>query len=234
MGIFDDAHTKVTKRIGFIKDLASKLNGSFVSNIDGLRLKYNISELYGDLDDSNAITGEIQGYEYCFIEYFHQGNGRYDSSRWGSSVYLLLNKDIPDFKLTTKKTARLKAISDFIFGIILMILFFILLFRNDNLDSFFHGSLLENLFVGLIMLFMCVFIGALAFMSMYKTYETFGIINNQNKYNIRNPIFRKKYIIISEDDENKISNIFNENAVLKIIETKPEITEINCQKKIYL
>ena len=81
------------------------------------------------------------------------------------------------------------------------------------------------------MLFMCVFIGALAFMSMCKTYETFGIINNQNKYNIRNPIFRKKYIIISEDDENKISNIFNENAVLKIIETKPEITEINCQKK---
>lgn len=234
MEIFDDAHTKVTKRTEFIKSLASKLNGSFVNKIDELIYKFDLSELYTDLENSNAITGEIQGFEYCFIEYFHQGNGKYDPSGWVSNVHLHLNKDFPDFKLTTKKASRSKAISEFLLGIILIIsiiLFFILLFRNDNLDSFFSGSLLENLIVGVIMGAICIVIGFKAYMSMYEVSKTYITIKNQNKYNIQNPKFREKYVIFSESDENKISEIFNENAVSKFMATKPELTDINCHNK---
>ena len=112
MEIFDDADTKVTKRVELLKSLASKLNGSFVNRIDKLRFKFDISGSYSDLENSNAITGEIQGYEYCIIEYFHEGSGKYNPSGWLSNVYLHLNKDFPDFKLTTKKALCLKAISE--------------------------------------------------------------------------------------------------------------------------
>ena len=55
MEIFDDAHTKAIRRVDFLKSLAPKLNGSFVNRFDKLIYKFDISDLYTDLE--NGLPG---------------------------------------------------------------------------------------------------------------------------------------------------------------------------------
>ena len=232
---FEDAHTKIKNRIPVIQGLAKKLNAKYIKGYEEVKYKFNIKDEIRGIEESNGIVGETQGFEYCFLEYFHEGNAKYDPSGWITNVYLRMNKDIPDFNLTTKKAAVLKSLSGFVLGLLmfsLIILFFILLFRNDNMRHYTTGSF-SNILLGWVSMGAAlIYLGAKTYLLVYPAIKTIIDIINQSKYyNIKNPKFRKKYVIFS-NNPNKINKIFNENVVSKLIETKPEITEINCHKKI--
>ncbi len=226
MGLFEeeDAYTKVTNRISDVEKLSAKLNGNFINDIEKIKSKFSIDGSERDLDNCNAITGEIQGFEYCFIEYFHRRQGKNDHSHWITKVFLRFNKDIPDFELNTKNSANKNVWGGFVFGSIFlliptgMIVLGIVAIINRN-----FAQLFNIIPFGLFGLIFGLFGGWI----IHSSKRTYNQINDQGKYNIHNPRFREKYVIFSDDNLNKIRQTFNENVVSKIVDAKPEISSIS-------
>ncbi|MBQ2592037.1 MAG: hypothetical protein II567_01980, partial [Candidatus Riflebacteria bacterium] len=106
MGLFDfeTTETKVRNRTPLVKSIAQKLDADYQYSIRGVKDKFNIEDS-SECENSNVIVGEKNGFEYCFIEYYHVGRGKNDHSKWVSKVSLRLNDTFPDFDLQTRSSA---------------------------------------------------------------------------------------------------------------------------------
>ncbi len=234
MGLFDfeTAETKVRNRTPLVKSIAQKLDADYQYSIRGVKDKFNIEDS-SECENSNVIVGEKNGFEYCFIEYYHVGRGKNDHSKWVSKVSLRLNDTFPDFDLQTRSSALsgvgcMAVLSLPFLGIPFFLLSQLLMFCF----AFFHsksGFQLEMLIpMGAFILFGSIFgfIGWSIFSSALKTYKQ---INNQGQYYIRNPKFKEKYVILSDADVYRVRKVFNDNVCSKIVKFTPEITEISCR-----
>ena len=72
MGLFDfeTAETKVRNRTQFIKSLAQKLDATQLFDLRTVSKKFSFDIL--EAKKCNIISGEYNGFEYCFIEYYHK------------------------------------------------------------------------------------------------------------------------------------------------------------------
>jgi hypothetical protein len=237
MGIFDfeSAQTKVRNRIGAVKALADQLNAEYYDGISQIKNKFGIDDSDSDIKNSNAIVGELQGFEYCFVEYYHRQHGKNDSSKWVTNVYLRLNKDdFPDFQLMTKTSALTGAGCILIFGLpffcvpLFLIFQAITMFTTIFKNTYGLGLNVSIIFPLITMTLISLVFGAVGWFIISASIKTIKSVYGQGKYNILNYKFREKYVIISEADVNSIRKVFTENVVSGIVNHKPEITNINC------
>ena len=89
--LFDTRESKVRGRVDQIQALASKLNADYNYGIESV--KYFFSDVSEEMKECNTIVGESEGYEYCFIEYYHIGRGKNDHSKWVTKYSLRLNDE---------------------------------------------------------------------------------------------------------------------------------------------
>lgn len=232
----ESVKTKVKNRIPDLQSLSEKLNANFYDannqvSVKDMIEKFNFHTKDSDIENCYVISGEIQGYEYCFIEYYHKGHGKSDQSRWISKVSLLLNNDYPDFNIMTKKQAYTSMGCLLTFGGIFLSVpfFFIIHFLRLILSVYSKGDLTLLIPLAGPFLFTLIF-GAVGCLICFASLKNFRTIRSQGKYNIQNLKFREKYVIYSDSDVNSIRKVFNENVVSKIVNFKPEITNLTCNK----
>ena len=86
-------------------------------------------------------------------------------------------------------------------------------------------------------MFTLLFFGAFGFISyllLSNTLKTYKQIKNQYQYYIRNPEFREKYVILSDDDARSISKVFTEKVCSRIVNYKPEIDHLQISNNCLL
>lgn len=235
MGLFDfeTAETKVRNRTPLVKSLAQKLDANYQYGIRGVKEKFNIGDS-SDCENSNVIIGEKDGFEYCFIEYYHIGRKKNDHSRWESKISLRLNDTFPDFDLQTRSSALsgvgcMVVFALPILGFSLFLLSQILLFCFILFHSKFGFQLEMLIPMGMFVLFGSIF-GFGGWSIISSALKTYRQINNQGQYYIRNPKFKGKYVILSDADVYRVRKVFNDNVCSKIVKFTPEITSISCKK----
>ncbi|MBP5469179.1 MAG: hypothetical protein J6Z11_08045 [Candidatus Riflebacteria bacterium] len=239
---FANPEQKVKERTDFIKALSAHLNAEYYNVIDAVAEFFNFS-YYRDLSNCNIIVGNIEGFDYCFVEYFHVGRGKNDHSKWISELSFRMQKDIPDFQLITKDSAKRNAGCFIIFGLIFFIPVVVTIIASivagtSLLSGKNEAGFLSYIFIGVYVLVALLFTIIPSFL-IYSGIKTLKEINNQRKYNIMNPNFNEKYAIFTDSDTDtyKISKIFNYDFCSKVLNFEPELTEItfdkNCVKKEY-
>lgn len=239
---FANPEQKVKERTDFIKALSAHLNAEYYNVIDAVAEFFNFSD-NPDLSNCNIIVGNIEGFDYCFVEYFHVGRGKNDHSKWISELSFRMQKDIPDFQLITKDSAKRNAGCFIIFGLIFFIPVVVTIIASivagtSLLSGKNEAGFLSYIFIGVYVLVALLFTIIPSFL-IYSGIKTLKEINNQRKYNIMNPNFNEKYAIFTDSDTDtyKISKIFNYDFCSKVLNFEPELTEItfdkNCVKKEY-
>ena len=233
MGLFDfrSREQRIRDRVVEVRELASKLNADYNYGIESV--KYFFSDVSEEMKECNTIVGESEGFQYCFIEYYHVGHGKNDHSRWISKFSLRMNdEEFPDFTLQTKDKA-LQGVGclllfsvPFVVGPLIAILSSIhILFsmlKNAPKEGFLGiivFSLVFLLFAGLF-----GFVGYLIFSDAIKTYKQ---IYNQGQYYIRDAFFREKYVILSDVDTRYIRRVFTEKVCIRVSSYWPEKISID-------
>ncbi len=233
MGLFGPSRQeRVKERSSFVRKLASQFNADYYYGISRVKDRFNIPN-DDDLNDSNIIVGNVENYDYCFLEYYHSKRGKNDSSRWISTVYLKPKEDIfPDFELVLKKTAKIQAGCLIVFGAIFgfpvllqlpMIIIPLLLTNNSSM------SLIEKILIPVItLLFLGVFIG-IGYWFIKNGLNKMKKINNIEKYNIRNFEFKQKYAILTDSNPLEIHQVFNEQVCSNIMNYGKDISITFCK-----
>ena len=197
---------KVKSRASFVKEIAKKLNAEYQYGLNKVKFPFDIKENRYN-PNSNVITGKFDGYEYCFVESFHDRCSD-DTFRWESILYIRLKDNIPDLSLLTKEKAKSEFITKLIFTLAFLVLPAILLIGFlSNLGKDFH------LIIPALILVVPVVIGLLGIKDTVKYKRQ---IDNQGIYTIRNTKFKEKYVIISKEAPNTINRIFNEKVCSEI------------------
>lgn len=239
---FTSPEEKVKERTDFIKALSAHLNAEYYNGVDAFAEKFDFSQ-DSELLKSNAIVGNLEGFDYCFVEYYHLGRGKNDHSKWISELSFRMQKDIPDFQLITKDSAKRNAGCFIIFGLIFFIPVLVTIITSivsgtSLLTGKNEAGFLPFIFIGVYVLVALLFTIIPSYL-IYSGIKTLKEINNQRKYNIMNPNFNEKYAIFTDTntDTYKISKIFNYDFCSKVLNFEPELTEItfnkNCTKKEY-
>ena len=61
---------KVKERTNFIKALSAHLNAEYYNTIDAVAEFFNFNDNF-EPSTCNVIVGNIEGFDYCFVEYYH-------------------------------------------------------------------------------------------------------------------------------------------------------------------
>ena len=231
---FESAESKMKSRIGPVKALSEKLDADYYHGIETVRNTF-FPDIKDDLKDSNVIVGESEGYRYCFLEYYHQGRGKNDHSKWVSKISLRLNEEnFPDFDLQTKKSALASAGCILAFALpfgavpVFMFLNFIFIFLvGGGSKSVPKEGILIPIIMGLGFLLFAAVFGTVAYLMLSTAIDTYKQVKNQGKYCISNPQFREKYVIMTKTDANRIRKVFNEKVCSRIVSYRPELESIN-------
>lgn len=232
----------VKERTNFIRALSAHLNAEYYNTIDAVAEFFNFNDNF-EPSTCNVIVGNIEGFDYCFIEYYHVGRGKSDHSKWISELSFKMQKDIPNFQLITKDSAKRNAGCFITFGLIFTLPIIVIILASITVGTSFlsvknEAGFLPYIFIGIYVLFAILFAIIPSFL-IYSGIKTLKEINNQRKYNIMNQDFNEKYAIFTDTDRDTyyISKIFNNDLCSKILDFKPELTEItfdkNCIKKEY-
>ena len=221
--LFDSEKEKAQSRVDFVKDLSKQLNANYYYGLQDVEKNFTL----GSNPDCNVIAGNIEGFDYCLVEYYHIMSGRHDHSHWVSRGCIRMHDDYPNFELDT--ITSIKAVSGcaIFFGILFLIpTFTTLVLTFKSISDIFNEEIGGGLF-GTLMFGFCTL--GLAFVSYvlfsagrYDLKQT----DRQGKYNIRNLKFRQKYAILSEANPDEISRIFNDKVCERIVEAEPEVTPI--------
>ena len=230
MGLFDfeTAETKVRNRTQLIKSLAQKLDARYLSDLRMVSKKFSFDILQAK--KCNIIAGEYNGFEYCFLEYYHQKSGKNDHSRWVSEISVRFNENFPDFQLDTRFSALFTAWLTMIFGLPFLGLpvFFLSQFLMFFFKIFKTGFDIEILVPLLLFFGIGMISGMLGWLLFSPGLKTYKQIHNQGQYYIRNHKFKEKYVILSDANVNTIRKIFNDKVCAKIVDFKPDLDSINC------
>lgn len=225
----ESTDSKIKSRIGPIKEISSQLNAKYYHGIGYVRNTF-FTNINQEMENSNVIVGKNKLYNYCFIEYYHIGRGKKDYSRWVSKASFRLNEEsFPNFELLKKKTViyNLGCLTAIVANLVFFSLFFLIAFFHQLLFVLHHDTNMRKFVMESFFTFLVIgafgFIAYLIFLNIRKTYKQ---IKNQSQYYIRNPEFREKYVIITDDDARSICKVFTEKVCSKIVNYKPEIENI--------
>ena len=232
---FNSHENKTKERVHPVQALASKFNADYHYGINEDCYLF-FSDISDEMKECNVIIGESEGYEYCFLEYYHLKSGKNDSSKWITKYSLRLNDlEFPDLELQTRKSA-LNGVGCMLFfglpflGIPVFIAFnFIFAFIKSGMGIS-KETLMIPIVMGLILLFFLVILGFIAFIFFGSAIDTLKKIKNQNQYCIRNPLFREKYVILTDVDKDLIRKVFNEKVCSRVVNFRPEIDYIRIHK----
>ncbi len=226
---------KIKERSNAIKELSEELNAQYYSGIEKVADRFNLRQ-YSSMEDSNVIVGNIEGYDYCFVEFYLKKTGKNGFSRWISAVsFRMKDERFPDFSLSSIKEAR-KSVGCGIFAgslffLPLVIPFIILIYHfiSQSGNSNYDYSLITGLFV-FMLIFGSIF-SIMGYFFMSSSIRTYKELNNQGKYNIRDFKFKEKYVILSDSDPYSISRLFDDKICSRILNFSPEITGIDFMNK---
>ncbi len=213
MSFFDsDNNDKAKERVSSVKKLSEKLNADYYYGVDKLRAKFNLYT-NSELKESNAISGKIEDHEYCFVEYYHTKNGKNDSSKWVSNLYMKTKDDtFPNFHLKPKSSTISLAILLIIFASIFFIGSLVLL------GTVFFGNVKGGDVISIILLILIsLFFNIVSLIIIAINVKTLKKVYGRDPYGINNRVFREKYVIFSEESPEKIRKIFTEKVCAKII-----------------
>ena len=217
-----DKNKKEKIRIEPVKAIATQLDATYVRGIDNINRIFPIPKNL-DNNNSNAIIGNIDGYDYCFWEYFHIGSHfeNYNSYYISKAIIKLKEKYIPPLLLLTKKSAIIKIIKVPFFILLFLIFILVFIFISTNTINSFLKSTIMSFFL------ICIsFFNAKDLLK--KWVETLKNYNNQKIYNFSNQKFKEKYVILSKGDPQQIRNLFDEKVCSRIINYKANLyIEIN-------
>ncbi len=217
MGFLDsDRKGMVEYRSSIVKDLAKKMGADYYYGVDKVKSDFCIFDY--EMNDSNVIVGNKDGYDYCFVEYYHERCGKSDYPRWVSTLFFKMkNNNLPSFHLTTKSSAFTSSglgILQSLFYLIMAFLFIYLgidSFRKTSGNFYIFATIMGVLFglIGVVLL-------NLHLRPLFK-------LKIQSKYGIRDKEFLEKYIIISEADPAEISKVFTEEVCSRIVNSLTDV-----------
>ena len=208
----------VRKRAPVIEHLAKMLNAEYFDSVYRVMGQFSIPD-NRDMTDCNVISGNIDGYDYCFIEYFHEKRTKNDHSHWVSKVFLRMKYEgFPDFELDTKFGVFFNTAVILIFLIAISIVpafIFLPSFFSMFPIFRFHGFMgfLSGLFFILVIIGILYFVGKFFFKSFFKAFD-------QKKYGILNKKFNEEYVIISDAPVNEIRKVFTEQLCARIVKQR--------------
>ncbi len=190
MGLFDGSKEMVTKRIEAVRELCKEMNANYVYGAESLKDVFNL-DYKDEMKDSNIITGQKEGYDYCIIEYYHITHRKNDTSRWISFGSLKMKDNYPDFEITTIISAKNAANVDIAIGSILLCL--ILFYSIPCFFALFQGKIEAYLF-SLISFLVILIIGYFTYCLLSSGSKKLKKIRNQDSYNIKNQLFKKNML----------------------------------------
>ncbi|MBR4328890.1 MAG: hypothetical protein IKP71_03485 [Candidatus Riflebacteria bacterium] len=223
--LFDSEEDKVKERVAFVKNLSKQLNANYYYGLKDVKDDFNLG--ISNEKPCNVIVGNIEGFDYCLVEYYHKMSGRHDHSHWVSLGSIRMHDDYPDFELSTIRSVKVGSGCSIFFGILFVIpTLATLALTFKSILNIFDEGIGEGLF-GAFMFGFCTL--GLAFVS-YVLFSSgrydLKQADNQGKYNIRNIKFRQKYAILSEGNSEAISRIFTDKVCERVVEANPEIYSI--------
>jgi hypothetical protein len=193
-----------------VKALARSFNAMYYSGIEDIETKFDIADddIFEVMENSNVISGNIEGNEYCFVETYCRVS-KY-SYIWRVNIFLKIAKEIPDFIFERKgseekqldnmfETTKLFAIPTFLFNLTLILAMF---YSSSPIET-------SNLILAII---------TIIAMSLPGLFLISSYIVEKNKYKNRKKIsinaeFDSFLDIYSNSDENSIKKIFNEDSL---------------------
>ena len=221
------ARDKAKGRIEAVKLLSEKMNANYTYGTSSLQDHFNVDNT-DEEKDSNVIVGSVDGYPYCFVEYYHIGRGKNEHSRWISYCSLRLKSTCPNFEVSTISSAQSSANTQIVVGCIFLLpSIFCLIFIVVSLGLIFKGRVLEGLLFPIFPILLNLAFGFFAYNFITSGLQTKKEMKNQSKYDIRNHSFKDKYVILSEADPYKIKKIFTDEVCEGIVNAKPEVNSIS-------
>lgn len=217
--LYNDGN-KVKSRANTVKEISDKLNANYLFGAKSIKNKFSfdISESY--INDSNVIYGSIEGFDYCFIEYyyvnaFERGNSK---ERWISRLILKFkDEEFPTFHLITKK----KALSDIIYSVILSLVFFIIpiiFYLSDGNNDI------------KLLLFLLAIFGVPFILTVGFIIHSLMMISDQDRFRISNQKFKEKYVLLDVlSSNNSINSLFSEEVCSNIV-NYPDDIDIKVKK----
>ncbi len=193
----DLEHKKTTGRIKAIKDLSYKLKAEYYYGASEIKKIFHLD----DIGECNAIAGNREGYDFCFVEYCHLE----DSYKWKSKLILKMkNENFPDFHLAIQKpTINDLKISLTITTIFLFLAIIVILFAPN-----------DKKFIGFAFLITDI---PLWMITISQTIDIWKFNRNKKKYRINNKEFNEKYVILSGTNIYEINELFSEEICSRIL-----------------
>jgi hypothetical protein len=219
MGLFGPSRIEMMKdRTSEMKVISSRMNAEYYVGIDSVKERFNLDD-ESDYDNCNVIVGNIEGYDYCFIEYYrpeeYRRGGVRRKAEWKSELYLKVkNDDFPDFHLTTGKSALRSSIFGILGALSLIIssIWGLIYCYLTRVTSTFESV------ITIVFAFILIIVFILSIVIIYSDINTIKQVKNQDKYAIQNKEFKEKYVILSDEDPEKILNVFTDEVIAKILE----------------
>lgn len=211
------------ERVDCIKKIAKGFGAKFQTGLEEYTNLFNLTEIAtrSELDESNAVIGNIEGYDYCILEFFRIVYGKQPRSFYVSKAIINIKKDNNiSFSLLTRKSVILqiinKLLSAFVFSAIYLIV--VLGVNHQNLNN-------QN------SIYLIAFLCLILIVALWNTIKTIYKISLQNKYNIQNRHFINNYVILSDTEPKIIGEIFNDEVCSRIVDNKLDsdiIVKNNC------
>ena len=204
MGLFDPPPSRTAllkERTTFLSDLADQLNSELYHGTSLIKKHFSFIKKFDIESDSNVILGNIEGYNFCFVEDYQEKQSKHSHSHWESKFIIEMKEEkFPDFSIETKK----QAIKNYSFILLFSLIFFsipyfVSFFKNGNV----YIALIISGGFGLILLSICI--------------QGFKNIFKQDKYKISNYRFKEKYVISSERKPEKIREVLTDKVCSKIV-----------------
>ncbi len=218
MELFDSPPSEETllkERADFLSDLADKMNSELYQGTKLIKNHFSFIKKFDIDDGSNIILGNIEGYNFCFVEDYCIQASKHNRSHWESKFIIEMKQEkFPDFSLEPKK----QAIKNYLTGLLItlaifFIPYFVSFFKKDEV---YYIALIISVCIGLIVLTICI--------------EGFKNIYQQDKYKINNYSFKEKYVISSKFKPERIREVLTDKVCKKIV-NYPYDLNIRFEKK---
>ncbi len=200
-------------RYFLIKELAKELNAEFYQGTENVVNKFDLNSILQisskseEGKNSYIVVGNIESYDYCFIEYFYRLQHGIDRK---FKLIIRVKKAVHFLELVVKKDFKSKNYYQIFIGFLGFLIFYLCYYQISNI------SIYEIIF--------CGFFSLIGLISALAGIYSLTKINNYAKYGINNKIFREKYVVISSAKPDEVSNFFNEDVCSKIVDLPYDIS----------
>ena len=199
-------------RVDCIKKIAKEFGAKFQTGLKEYTDLFNLTEIAtkSEINESNAVIGNIEGYDYCILEFFRTIYGKYPRYFYVSKAIINIKKDNnPSFRLLTRKSVVLKIINKLLFAFIFSAIYLVVVLgvNHQNLNN-------QN------SLYLIAFLCLILIVALWKTIKTIFEISFQKKYYIQNRNFNDNYVILSNAEPKIIREVFNDEVCSRIVDNK--------------